>query len=840
MLGIFRNILCLLFVFSAVLIAQTQDTIKTSATDTTRASKSGGIDTVIVYSAKDSIVYSLKTRYMYLYSECEMQYQTINLKSERIDVNWDTATLTSYGVQDTVHKDSVVGKPILQDGGDKYYGERIDYNFRTQKGRIVLATTQMDNGYYEGETIKKISRDELFISNGRYTTCDAPQPHFYFDSPKMKVYVRDILVAEPVYLYISDVPIFALPFGIFPSHGGRASGIISPAYGRDMDYGWYLSHLGYYWAASDYWDIATMFDVYARGKWMDQTEVNYALRDVLKGNLNTRITSLSKGESSDPDRISQRDYYAHLTHNQIISPTSNLDVDFTFASSTFFKNYSTNINEILAQNIVSNATYSKSWPSSNRSMSLSFYRDQNLITEDVNERLPSLSFTKSQFYPFKSKKERRGTSNVTSESKSFGDLFGMNYSARFTNDNVKQSKMFDSAFTAEGWKSDVKEFSNIRTLSFDQGAAMNISPKLGHFTISPSLSWSESRRAISGSAPVQIDSAITRSDTSKWETAGYLNAAISTNTRFYGLAQPNILGITAFRHTVTPTLALSYNKKIYGVNIPKYQLLASMGVGNLFEIKKQKDDSSQSEDKIQLLNLSVATSYNFAADSMNFNDLNLNYRTAIGSIISLSGAASYTFYKFDPVANNGYGSRVNTFLLSSDRRFADLKSFSFSISTSLKGKQKESKRASSSTPQSVIDEQEQAKGGMRFQQGHNKYETLYEREEADFSIPWNLYVSYSFSQYQNDPRKKSRTSSANIDFSFNLTEKWKIQTRGSYDFVTKQHYIQSLDITRDLHCWQMNFTYYPMGTLAGYRFEIRVAAPQLQDVKITKQNTRPY
>ncbi|MCX7983692.1 MAG: putative LPS assembly protein LptD [Bacteroidetes bacterium] len=824
----------------ASLNAQSGGTHTTTTRDTMFQQTRSGIDTLITYAAKDSIVYSLKTRFMYLYTACEMRYQSIHLQSERIDVNWDTSTLTSYGIRDTVKQDSVIGKPILRDGDDTYYGDKIDYNFRTQKGRILVAHTQMDNGYYVGQTIKKVAKDELFIANGRFTTCDNPTPHFYFESPKMKVFVRDVVVAEPVYLYVANVPVFGLPFGIFPSHGGRASGVIAPAYGQDHDYGWYLSHIGYYWAASDYWDIATMFDIYARGKWMNQTQVNYALRDVLGGSLTTRITSMKKGESTDPDHRTQRDYYANLTHNQVISPTSRVDVNFTFASSTYFKNYSTNINEILSQNIISNATYSTYWPASNRSLSISIYRDQNLITDDVHEQLPSISFTQNQLYPFKSRKATRGLREESSQTQSFADLFGINYSASFTNDRWKQSTLYDSAYTPAGWRHNVKEFSNISKLTFNQSASMGVAPKVGYFTVSPSISWSESRQYLYGSYPRDIDSVIVHRDTTQWETSGIINTGVGISTRFYGIAQPNVFGITTFRHTVTPSLSLSYNKKIYGATIPKYQMLASVNIGNLFEMKTTSTDSTKPENKYQLLNVGLSTSYNFAADSMKFNDINVSYRTDIASLFSLSGSATYSLYEFDPRANRGYGARVNRYLLSTQKRFADLTRFSITFSTTLRGERKQREQPPGTPPLSVLEEQERVSGTPQFRQTQRLYETLYDIEEADFSIPWQLDFSYSFSQSQSDPRKKYRTSSANIGISFNLTEKWKISARGSYDFVKKQHYIQSLNVTRDLHCWQMNFTYYPMGTLAGFRFELRVAAPQLQDIKITKQSTRPY
>jgi hypothetical protein len=35
----------------------------------------------------------------------------------------------------------------------------------------------------------------------------------------------------------------------------------------------------------------------------------------------------------------------------------------------------------------------------------------------------------------------------------------------------------------------------------------------------------------------------------------------------------------------------------------------------------------------------------------------------------------------------------------------------------------------------------------------------------------------------------------------------------------------------------MGFSWFPTGTLEGYKLELKVKAPQLQDLKITKQNS---
>jgi len=67
---------------------------------------------------------------------------------------------------------------------------------------------------------------------------------------------------------------------------------------------------------------------------------------------------------------------------------------------------------------------------------------------------------------------------------------------------------------------------------------------------------------------------------------------------------------------------------------------------------------------------------------------------------------------------------------------------------------------------------------------------------------------------------------------FNITKKWKIGFTTGYDFVAKTLSYTSLDIYRDLHCWEMRFNWIPFGYRKGWSFTINIKASVLQDVKI--------
>jgi hypothetical protein len=102
-------------------------------------------------------------------------------------------------------------------------------------------------------------------------------------------------------------------------------------------------------------------------------------------------------------------------------------------------------------------------------------------------------------------------------------------------------------------------------------------------------------------------------------------------------------------------------------------------------------------------------------------------------------------------------------------------------------------------------------------------------------MPWSLSLSYNYSFSNVNPTTTNRSSNLSASLDFNLTQQWKFSVAGSYDFLAKEVSAPQIRISRDLECWLMNFTWNPVGTYSGYYFEIRVKAPQLQDLKITKR-----
>ncbi|TAK53574.1 MAG: LPS-assembly protein LptD [Bacteroidetes bacterium] len=790
--------------------------------DTVKSST--GVDTIVTYTCTDSIVYHFPSRTMSLYKNSTISYQAMELKAEQIGIDWNTNIVNAEGVPDstdTLHG-GYRGTPEMKDGGEQYDGFKLAYNIQTRKGKIDVGDTKLDEGFYHGEDIKKVDSDILFVSEGRFTTCDKPEPHYYFGSPRMKVKTKDQVVAEPVYLYIADVPVFALPFAVFPNKSGRRSGIIAPAYGEHGGRGRFLRHLGYYWAMNDYIDWKIQSDLYTKGGWAVNSLVQYNVRYDFSGSLSGNFERTILGEETDPGRSESESYTLDLTHHQEIDPTMRLDANLSFASNNAYQN-TIDYDQTLRQLITSNASFSKNWESPN-SINIGYQRQQNLRDESIFETLPSLHFNHGTSYPLRRKKIPEGSSELR-----WYEMIGFNYSLDGSNSRSKQKVSVD------GIKTNINGIDTIQSVDdfqrgsaqrIGQGASISIAPKLGYFTISPRLNFSDSRDFSSTDTPGAnpADSSLMVTTTTDEHRAGTLSSGLSFSTRLFGIAQPNMLGVAAIRHTFSPNLSFTYDKQVYGDNTNERRMYASLNISNLFEMKTIPEEEGKEGKKIQLLNVGMGTSYDFTADSLHLAPLRMNFSTRLGSILDISGGTTFDFYQLVQTSGGGY-QRVNTFLLGSEGRLARMTDFSLSLSTSLSGERKKSEGQAPPTDTTRLATQQLLRP-TRMYDG---------MPEPDFSIPWQLRLQWHYSESKIPPG--SRASSIDAGLEFNLTEKWKFSVNSGYDVINKDFIYPRVAISRDLHCWLMNFSWVPIGGNRSYQFEIRVKASQLQDLKVTKSGS---
>jgi lipopolysaccharide assembly outer membrane protein LptD (OstA) len=747
---------------------------------------------------------------MFLFGDADIKYKNIRLRSARVSVDLDSAILEATGMPDSTGE--ITGLPILNDGGEEYKGFKLAYNFRTKKGRITQATTKMENAFYYGDKIKKVDDDILFVEHGRYTTCDLPEPHFHIEGKEMKIILNSQVIARPVILYIADVPVLALPFGVFPAKSGRRSGFIPPIYGRNRN-GLYLRRFGYYWAINDYMDLSTTADWYARGGWRVNGNFRYALRYKFRGAIGFSFANFYTGEPEDPDRTISREWMLNISHNQTLNPTSRIDININLSTRNYFRATGTTVDDFLRQNMISNASYYKTFEKINGSLSIRATRNQSLVTGEVDETLPEISFTLPQIFPF----GNRGA--LGRERARWFELISFSYSARFLNRrNTNFSKQF---------KYGIAHNLNI-----------NFTPRIKYFNIVPFFTYTEKwydRRMIKY-YDSELKKVISKDEHGFFQSR-YFNFGISVSTKLYGIMQLGIAGIQAFRHTLMPNISLVYQPDFsepfwrnYGSyidstgKIVKYNYFEdgvfggapvgrarrlNVSVGNIFEIKTIEVDTTGEAKKYQLLNLNISLSYNFAAQRRKLSPLSLTARTNIGKNFDIFASSTFDFYK--------YG--TDEFLIRYGG-IAWMRSFTLSMTLKFSGRKK---------------------GGTNRMQGieepSKQFYQIYDIEKPDMDIPWNLSLGFNYSISRFRPDFTKRSASVRFNLSFDLTRNWKIVASGVYDFISSRILAPYVSVYRDLHCWEMLFTWYPSGLARGFTLEIRVKAPQLRDLRITKRRT---
>ena len=104
----------------------------------------------------------------------------------------------------------------------------------------------------------------------------------------------------------------------------------------------------------------------------------------------------------------------------------------------------------------------------------------------------------------------------------------------------------------------------------------------------------------------------------------------------------------------------------------------------------------------------------------------------------------------------------------------------------------------------------------------------------DFNVPWSLKLFYNFN-YTKPGLDSEIIQSINFNGDLNITSKWKVGFRSGYDLKNKDFTYTSIDLYRDLHCWEMTFNWIPVGFHKSYNFVIRVKSAILQDLKLTKK-----
>lgn len=846
--------------------------IDTTAADS--AKRKPGIDAPVDYECTDSLVYDAETRLVHLYGKAQVKYMDMTLNAAKITMNMDSSMVRAAGERDTAG--ILQDKPVYSQGSDNYHSELMAFNFKTKKGYITNVETTQGDGFMQSQHSKRAADGTLYLEHAKYTTCDAKHPHFYLALSRAKVRPGKESVFGPAYLVVADVPLpLAVPYGFLPFNKKYSSGFIMPSYGDETSRGFYLRDGGYYFAINDYMDVKALGEIYTKGSWGLSAETNYRKRYRYNGNFYISFLRTVDGEKNMPDYAVTKSLKVQWTHSKDAkaSPNTTFSARVNFASENYERSNLESMYNPLAytqSTRASSVSFSHTFPSIGLNIAGSTNLTQSLRDSSVSMTLPDLSISLNRFYPFR-RKHQAGKER-------WYEKISMSYTGSLSNSiNTKEDKLFKSNLVKD-WRNGMQHRIPIDA-TFQVFKYINISPQFSlrdiMYTNRVMRSWDET---------TQKEVADT--------TYGFYNLydwslGVSANTTLYGFYKPwrKLFGdkIIAVRHVFKPSVSFSYapdftsshygyqrtyvktdaNGEVSTVTYSPYsggiysypsgtkQGMITMSVSNNVEMKVKSDRDTTGERKISIIDeLYGALSYNMAAETRPWSNLNTRIRLKLTKNYTFSMAAVFATY--------AYAFDKNGRVVTSDRtewsygrfgRFQGMSqnlSYTFNNETLSKLFSRRSDRSTASNDETDTDTDTDAedanidpdlrnakKGGKQKKQKAKVDEDGYLR----FSLPWSFTVSYGISMAEDRSKQinvrrmrypYSFTQTMNFSGYLRIAEGWNISFTSGYDFNYHELSMTTASVSRDLHCFEMSCSVV-LRPYSSFNFTFRARANELAD-----------
>lgn len=804
-----------------------------SVTDPRMMLSKSALSTKIDYVATDSIRIQLNEQKVYLYRNVEIYYEDITLKAGYVEIDFKKNLLYAEGIKDSSGKESE--RPVFTQGSQTFVSRSMLYNFDTKKGLIKDIITQEGESYLHGSVVKRYADNTTNIKSGKYTTCPNEDPHYEIRFFKAKVIPNDKIVTGPAYLVIEDVPTpLIVPFGFFPNKKGQVSGILLPTYGQSANRGFYFENGGYYWGVNDYFDLAFRGTIYTRGSWGASVGSNYKKRYKYEGNLNLSYALMLLGEKGLPDYERRSSFFVTWEHKQDpkARPNSSFSANVRAGSSNYNTYNATSAADYLSNDYESSIAYQTSFGQGRYNFAISLGYKQNTKTKEVLLTSPRMSFSAARFYPFR----KKGTTRMR------------------WYDNISINYVMNAQNTINTPDSMLLSMNTLRTM---QNGIQHTIPVSSNVKVGKFITWNNTFnynerwyfQSTEKSFYQDQDTAYLKEDTLQgFTTARDFNYSSTMSTRIYAMYQLRKGALKAVRHVITPLLNFTYHPDFgtpfwgyykYTVtdtlgNYSKYSRFengiygsppdgksgkVSFALSNNLEMKvRSRKDTLTGTKKIMLIeDLTIRAGYDLAKDSMNWDNITVTGRTTLFKRININYAGSWDLYAVDTS-----GKRINQLEWNVNHRLLRLSSYQWMISAGFTLTGNDFKKGKSTQPAA------------------SPPNAIHPLPAVDYSNPWSLTLNYNLT-YANRWNSTERdyvpdtSQTLNINGDISITPKWKFGFTTGYDFDNKGFSYTSINVYRDLHCWEMVLNWIPMGYRKSYNFTIRVKASVLKDLKLEKK-----
>ncbi len=811
------------------------------------ADDEGPMQHILQYDAQDSMVFDLKRKAIRLYGAGIIEYGNLRLDADKVSLNWAKYIIAATGKRNEAGE--MEKKPVLTLDGVEYIAESVRYNYESHRAVASKLFTKQGDGLVRANKAKKDSKDTFYADRATYTTCNLPQPHFHIGASHIKVVNDDKVFSGPFWMHFDGVP---TPLGFFYGlyyFPEKRTGVILPRYGGFSNEGLCIKGGGYYFNFYDYADLALTGDFYSKGTVLFTTAARYKKRYQYSGHLNyRREIRIEPDERLLPrkDKKWQLQWEHRTENNRTSSLTAKVDLQSESYRESLVKR-----GEGMNASLDSSVRYTNRLVGLPYTLNLNARYSKNFQTDDAKAILPDASLRTGNIYPFRLGRSRGGNP--------FTDIhFQHTIEFQHKVSNKVGKEVLD--FTPKHWPT---------LLSNAQYGIKNTVPiktnwKIGYFNLTPGtehryrLYWEK--------LDYYYDPATQKVKAREEKIKGLAQVydcdiSLGLNTTLYGT---HYFGkktpLQAIRHQMEPILNFVYTPdfsgetfgywqrvktkdgkeelrnrfagSIYGGPGERAKAVLQAKLNNSLELKiRQYTDEGPTSKKIPILEgFNWSTGYDFMAKTFPLEPIRLQAWTHLfEKLISLK--LNTTFDPYAWVDKGPKKERIEEYAWNHGHGLGHVTNASLSIGTQLQsGDQK-------STP---LDQYAQQTDDPALKEELEKLQAD-PTQYVDFSIPWRTSLNYEWNYASPQPSKKDIRQTLSTTSTLSITEKWQLSLQTSYD-ITKREFVGSatkIGIHRDLHCWQMDFGWRPLGEVQSYEFSVGVRAPVMRFVEYTRSSSYP-
>ena len=797
------------------------------------------LESIIRYSARDSIFNDLKKKQVHLYGDAKIQMDEVNMTAGYILVDMNTNEISASYAYD---KDSnKVEFPTFTDGSEVVTAHKLRYNINTKKGYLEELSIKQDEFYFHMGIAKRHPNDEIHLRQGRLTTCDLEEPHYHFQLSKGVVVPNERIVTGPMNLWVKGIPTpFGLPFALLPTNQKeRTSGLLFPEFVPLSQYGFGFQNLGYYIPINDNLQTSLYANLYSRGSWGLRNDLDYSKRYGFSGRLSVGFQQFRSGfpENSNSNKVSVN--WSHRKEPKS-NPYWNFSSSVNFISDNTTKNNLDPINqEYFNNSFNSDININRLFPGKPLTTGMKLSMRQSSTAKSISLISPVFNANLTRVFPFKNLFKV-----ANKEWKKTIARIGLTYNLEAQN----RSNFKDSLLNVGDFRGISDQFLN----GISQSAALQTTFGLigNTIKINPSINYGNkiNFQQIEKSYDIVTNKAI--NDTvRKYGMNHEFNMNVSLTTILY--TYYNFVGKNKpkMRHLMTPSVGFRYVpllNPLISANVGANQSLVTyspfensvynnignsnqaaflnFGINNTFELKYKSDkDTVTGFKKTRLIDqLSINGNYDFMKDSMNLSNITLALRISPVDWINFVSNATFSPYGW----NETTGKTIGDYALNTSQGLGRFTTTGLTTALTI------------APPK---DRKKIQETGERLNTNWNSdfnYFALYPERAIYFDIPWKMSLSHVYTINANTsisadaPKKYNQVQTLVLNGDLSFTKRWNLS--GNMNLNLQEFALTNLyfSLNRNMHCWALSFFWTPIGGNKSFLFSIRNTSSVFKDAKI--------